>query len=153
MDGGTVMKKHGTAVKAAILAMVAAGILLAATACENPVANVLTLTGTWGSSFSAVLTPTQCGLLRLDPSGSFMYSYQDGSGAVSGTYTLGAITVSGSTRTYQIKFTTTGAAPVNYYVLAEVSGGTKYESVFDSMMVTYPSSLSAGSGRWTLTRQ
>jgi hypothetical protein len=145
------MKKR--ALKTAILAMVAAAVVLAAAACANPVAAVLNasnwgLVGTWGNpAYTGIPSFTQCGFLYVKADGKFRLTSPDGSTYTTGTYVLGAVSLSGTTRTYQIQFTNDPPALGTTWVLAQVSNGTTYESV-SSVLFTYPTSISTSDGTY-----
>jgi hypothetical protein len=154
------MRKNREGFRVLLLSAAAATTVMIVTACTNPVSEVLKakswgMVGTWGnSSYVAAVSVTRAGLLSLNADGTYRYSDPSGGSPQTGAYTVGDVTVSGAVRTYQIKFVSGPPTPgTTYWVLAQVTDGTTYESVSDMMGLAYPTSLASGSNYGILTLQ
>ena len=123
------MKKR-TVINAMALAAAAAAVCLSVTACTNPVSDVLNskgwgLVGTWGNpAYTAAPTIAHPGRLVYNADGTMRMSDPGGSSAMTGTYTIGEVSVSGTARTYQV--TVNMITPV--YLLCRITDGKTYES-------------------------
>ncbi|OHD23363.1 MAG: hypothetical protein A2064_09030 [Spirochaetes bacterium GWB1_66_5] len=60
---------------------------------------------------------------------------------ITGTYLMESVSVSGNVRTLKIHFTYSGS--MNDYVLAKVTDGNTYESVYTTLL-PYPTTISTG---------
>jgi TRAP-type mannitol/chloroaromatic compound transport system substrate-binding protein len=137
------MNTRGTAIKAAILAVIAAAVLIAAAACANPVATALNsrswgLVGTWvNSSYGGFMNLPKCPKVTIYSDGSFM-AYDFGATATStGTYTIDSVSASGNARTYQVHFSW-AAGVNNSYSLLRITGGTTFETESSSTLPYAP---------------
>jgi hypothetical protein len=145
MDGGAVMKKNWTGLRTLLMGTAAAIVLIAATACTNPVSDVLGskswgLLGTWVNQSYGPYYPTvtQASSIYLGGDGTFKSTST--MGILVGTYSIDSVSISGTVRTYQITVVTGSPAPTTTWVLARVTNGTTYESV--SSIYAKPISIS-----------
>jgi len=136
------MNKANTVRRVLALALVAAGAMLMAAACTNPVLSALTamtsksfgLAGTWGNSFYSMnMYLPGCYRLVINSDGTIITKNSSGT-SDTGTYVINSVSISGNTRTYTFHTT----AFYSYYVLARVTG-TTLEIQISSF--SYPSAI------------
>ena len=144
------MKPGRTTLRAVLWVTVAAAALLALGSCPNPVADLLNskswgLLGTWVSSMTIEYSPGRFYKLTVNADGTFRTENLNGSMSTEGAYAIDSVAVSGNSRTYMIDYSWGPPATVaHHYVLARVTDGITYESVYNSVG-PYPSSIVPGS--------
>jgi hypothetical protein len=155
MDGGAMMKPGKITCRTLLLiAVIAAALitLVAVSTCTNPVGEALNspsfgLVGTWISSTAmASYNPGACSRLTVNVDGTFRSQDTGGGIVYTGTYTIDSVSVSGNSRTFRVHYVYS-AGPAHDWVLARVTGGTLYESVYMGGAGPYPTSITtAGPG-------
>jgi hypothetical protein len=132
------MKKSGIAVKASLLGLIAAAVLLAAAACANPVAAALNasnwgLVGTWVNPSYPLSYLPQCYQFTIYANGTILSTDQAQTTSSSATYTVTSASLSGNVRTYKV-YLVIGIS--QSYALVRITNGTAFES--QSNTFSYP---------------
>jgi hypothetical protein len=140
------MKAGKTKICALLMAAAVVAALLVLATCSNPVSDLLNaggwgLLGTWVSSRTIEYAPGMFYKLTVNADGTFRSEDQLGMSVNTGTYTVDSVSVSGNSRTLQVHYVFAGGIS-HHFVLARVTDGTTYESVY-SVTPPYPSMLLA----------